>query len=65
MVDEASGEGRKRKHRWETAKGHVIAVRFTEAEFEGISRRAATNEMSPGMYIKWLATREHRKGAKR
>jgi hypothetical protein len=65
VVDEAGGEGRKRKHRWETAKGHVIAVRFTDEQFESVSRRAATNEMSPGEYVKWLATREHRKGGKR
>ena len=49
-----AAKGRKRKHRWESAKGVVVAVRFSDAEFGAVSRRAAEKGLSPGLYLKWL-----------
>ena len=50
---------RKRKHRWNSATGRVVAVRFTESQYEVVSRRAEGKGLSTGEYLKWLATRSH------
>jgi hypothetical protein len=49
-----SKAGHKRKHRWASAKGHVVAVRFTDEQYAIVSSRAADNGRSPGEYLKWL-----------
>ena len=54
-----AGKGRKRKHRWGTVKGKVVAVRFSDAEYFVVGRRAAGKGLSVGDYLKWLATRSH------
>lgn len=53
---------RKRKHRWDTAEGKVISVRFTIAEFDKVCDRAQHRGETPGLYLKYLATRSHKKG---
>jgi len=57
-----ASKGRKRKHRWGNVEGRAVAVRFTESEYELVSRRAAARGLSPGLYLKWLATRVHSRG---
>jgi len=44
----------KRKHRWDTAEGKVVAIRLTDGEFQIVSNRAATKKLSPGLYLKSL-----------
>jgi len=55
---------RKRKHRWDSATGRVIAVRFTDSQYVIVSRRAEAKGLSPGEYLKWLATRSHLSGSR-
>jgi hypothetical protein len=54
-------KGRKRKHRWGTAQGRVVAVRFTDGQYAVVARRAAGKELSIGDYLKWLVIRSHSK----
>jgi hypothetical protein len=56
-----AGKRRKRKHRWGSAGGKVYSVRFTDVQNELVVRRAAGLGLSPGEYLKWLATRSHTK----
>ena len=56
-----SKAARKRKHRWASAKGHVIAVRFTDEQYAIVSSRAADNNRSPGEYLKWIGSQDHGK----
>lgn len=62
VVFTVAGKRRKRKHRWASAEGKVVAVRFTDAEYEVVARRAAAKGLSTGGYLKWLSTRLHKKG---
>lgn len=55
-------KGRKRKHRWGTAQGRVVAVRYTDAEYEKLEGRARPNRWSVGAQVKFETTRSHRKG---
>jgi hypothetical protein len=57
-----AGKGRKRKHRWGSARGKVVAIRFTDAQYGLVARRAAGKGLSVGDYLKWLACRSHLKG---
>jgi hypothetical protein len=52
---------RQRKHRWASAKGHVVAIRFTDEQYAIVRDRAKDNGRSPGEYIKWQITRSHLK----
>lgn len=45
---------RRRQHRWDSAKGKVVAVRFTDTEYRLLERRAKAKGLSPGGYLKWL-----------
>ena len=45
----------KRKHRWDSAEGKVVAIRLTDAEFQIVSGRAAAKKLSPGLYLKSLS----------
>jgi hypothetical protein len=56
---------RRRKNRWASAKGKVVAVRFTDADYEILERTAKAKGLSPGGYLKWLATRSNGKGGMR
>jgi hypothetical protein len=49
-------KGRRRKNRWHTAKGKVVAVRFTDAEYGLLERTAKARGLSPGGHLKWLHT---------
>jgi hypothetical protein len=51
-----AGQGRKRKHRWGSAQGKVVAVRLTDAEYASVSGQAAGAGLSPGLYLRRLAT---------
>lgn len=57
-------QGRKRKHRWGTVEGKVVAVRFTDGQYAAVVRRAAGKGLSVGDYLKWLSTRSHHKPGK-
>ncbi len=57
-----TGKRRKRKHRWASAEGKVVAIRFTDGQYEVIARRAEARGLSPGDYLKWLSIRKHKKG---
>ena len=47
-----AGKGRKRKHRWGSVKGRVVAIRFTDAQYEVLEKRAADENLSVGDYLK-------------
>ncbi len=49
-----SGQGRKRKHRWGTVKGKVVAVRFTERQYAALEKQADDNNVSVGSWLKLL-----------
>jgi len=57
-----AGKRRKRKYRWGTAKGRVVAVRFTDSQYEILSRRAAKAGISVGEYLKVRAVGNRSKG---
>ncbi len=44
----------KKKHRWATAKGKVVGVRFSDVEYTMVAERAFDRKLSPGEYLKWL-----------
>ncbi len=48
---------RRRKNRWHTAKGKVVGVRFTDAEYQMVDKTARAEGLSPGAYLKQMATR--------
>jgi predicted nucleotidyltransferase len=52
---------RKRKHRWGTARGKVVAVRFTDSQYQHLTERASKQGKSVGDFVKWLCTRSHHK----
>ena len=53
---------RKQGHRLGAVKNRVVSLRLTEGQFEVVERRANGKGLSVGDYVKWLATRSHRKG---
>ena len=56
-------KGIKRKHRWATAKGSVVSVRFSDSEYEMVERRAKGRGMSMGAYLRWLTRMTRERGA--
>jgi hypothetical protein len=56
-----AGRSHKRKHRWDSAQGRVVSIRFTDEQYEMVRERAASDKLSVGEYLKWLATRSHTK----
>ncbi len=56
-----AGKHRIRKHRWSSATGKVVSIRFTDTEYTVLLGLAAGKGLSVGDYLKWLATRSHNK----
>ena len=59
-----TGKRRKRKQRLGAGGSRVVSLRLTEEQFEVLGRRANGKGLSVGDYVKWLATRSHRKGGR-
>ncbi len=54
MVKDGRRKKVRRKNRWANAKGKVVSVRFSEAEYASIGMRAEERGLSIGNYLKWL-----------
>ncbi len=54
MAKSGKVKGPKRKHRWATAKGRVVSVRFSDTEYLMVEDRAKARSLSMGEYLRWL-----------